>query len=127
MKLLLDTTVLVDVLRASKRRREFLGEAVRAGHVLATTTLNIAELYAGMRSGEEIQTEAFLQGLECLEVTGPTARLGGKLKNTWSKKGRTLALADAIVAATAIEHRCMLATDNRRDFPMSEIQLYPLP
>jgi predicted nucleic acid-binding protein len=127
MKLLLDTTVLIDALRASKRRRQFLSEAVRAGHVLATTTLNIAELYAGMRSGEEIQTEAFLQGLECLEVTGPTARLGGKLKNTWAKKGRTLALVDTIVAATAIEHRCMLATDNRIDFPMSEVQLYPLP
>src|ERR1700733_8059367 len=110
MKLLLDTMVLVDVLRASKRRRDLLGETVRAGHVFATTTLNIAELYFGMRSGEELQTEAFLQGLGCLEVTGPTARSGEKLKNTWSKKGRTLALVDTIVAASAIEHRCVLTT-----------------
>jgi predicted nucleic acid-binding protein len=49
------------------------------------------------------------------------------LKNAWSRKGRTITLADAIVAAIAIEHECRLLTDNRKDFPMPEIQLYPLP
>jgi predicted nucleic acid-binding protein len=127
MRLLLDTTVLVDVLCSRKARRELLGEVVRAGHVLATTTLNIAELYAGIRPGEEVKTEALLQSLETFDVIGATARLAGKLKNAWAKKGRTLALADTIVAATAIEHGCMLVTDNRKDFPMPEIRFYPMP
>jgi predicted nucleic acid-binding protein len=46
---------------------------------------------------------------------------------TWARKGHTLSLADAIVAAIAIERGCALLTDNRRDFPMPEVQLYPLP
>jgi predicted nucleic acid-binding protein len=54
-------------------------------------------------------------------------RLGGKLKSAWARKGRTLALADAIVAAIAIERECALLTDNRKDFPMPEVQIYPLP
>jgi hypothetical protein len=31
------------------------------------------------------------------------------------------------VAATAIDRRCALLTDNRKDFPMRELHLYPLP
>jgi predicted nucleic acid-binding protein len=127
MKLLLDTSVLIDVLRSRNRRRELLAEIVRAGHSLATTTLNVAELYAGLRLHEEARTEAFLQGLECFELTGTAARLAGKLKKAWAQKGHTLTLADTIVASVAIERACTLLTDNRKDFPMKEVELYLLP
>lgn len=127
MRVFLDTSALIDVLRARNQRREFLVELVRSGHTLATTVLNVAELYAGMRAAEETQTEAFLEGLECFELTGWAARLAGKLKNLWARKGRTLTLADTIVAAIAIQNRCALLTDNAKDFPMRELQLYPWP
>jgi predicted nucleic acid-binding protein len=127
MRLLLDTSVLIDVLRLRNQRRALLAELVRAGHTLSTTTLNIAELYAGMRMGEVAATEALLSGLESYELGGSAARLAGKLKSTWARKGRTLALADAIVAAIAIERECALLTDNRKNFPMPEAQIYPLP
>jgi predicted nucleic acid-binding protein len=126
MKLLLDTSVLIDVLRARNQRRELLADLARAGHTLATTVLNVAELYSGMRPGEEARTESFLCGLLCYELSGTTARLAGKWKFAWSQKGRILALADAIVAAIATEQHCQLLTDNRRDFPMPEVRLYPL-
>jgi predicted nucleic acid-binding protein len=127
MKLLLDTSVLIDVLRRRNQRRELLAELVRAGHTLATTTLNIAELYSGMRPGEESATEAFLDGLDAHALSGSIARQAGILKSAWAQKGRTLALADTIVAASAMEHGCALLTDNRRDFPMPDLRLYPLP
>jgi predicted nucleic acid-binding protein len=127
MKLLLDTSILIDVLRLRNQRREWLAELVRGGHTLATTTLNIAEIYAGVRPSEETTTEALLSGLELYELTRSSARLAGKLQNTWARKGHTLTLADTIVAAIAIERGCALLTDNRKDFPMPEVQLYPLP
>jgi predicted nucleic acid-binding protein len=127
MKLLLDTSILIDVLRLRNQRREWLAELVREGHTLSTTTLNIAELYAGMRPGEESGTEAFLTSLEPYELNGSDARLAGKLKSSWARKGRTLTLEDMIVAAIAIERGCALVTDNRKDFPMPEVQLYALP
>lgn len=125
MRLLLDTSVLIDVLRARNRRRELLAGLARAHHTLATTILNVAELYSGMRPGEEARTEAFLSGLHCFDLTATAARLAGKLKFQFAQKGRTLALADTIVAAIAIENRCHLLTDNRKDFPTPEVQLYP--
>jgi predicted nucleic acid-binding protein len=127
MKLLLDTSILIDVLRLRNQRREWVAELVRGGHTLSTTTLNIAEIYAGMRASEEASTEALLGGLELYELSGTSARLAGRLKNTWARKGHTLTLADTIVAAIAIERGCALLTDNRKDFPMPEIQLHPLP
>jgi predicted nucleic acid-binding protein len=127
MKLLLDTSILIDVLRRKNQRNEWLAELVRNGHTLATTTLNIAEIYAGMRPPEESRTEALLGGLQVYELNGTSARLAGRLKNTWARKGHTLSLADAIVAAIAIERGCALLTDNQKDFPMPEVQLYPLP
>jgi len=119
--------VLIDVLRLRHGRRDWLAQLARGGHSLSTTTLNVAELYAGMRPGEETQTEALLAGLESYEVNGTDARVAGKLKSSWARKGRTLTLDDAIIAAITIERGCALVTDNREDFPMPEVQLYPLP
>jgi predicted nucleic acid-binding protein len=127
VKLLLDTSVLIDVLRSRNQRRELLAGLVGFGHTLVTSALNIAELYAGIRAGEESRTEALLEGLECVELAASSARLAGRLKNAWARKGRTLTLADTIMAAIAIEGQCALLTDNAKDFPMREVQLYPLP
>ena len=124
MTLLLDTSVLIDVLRARNSRREQLAELAKAGHTVVTTVLNVAELYSGMRQEEEGRTEAFLSGLHCLDLTGTAARFAGKLKFDWARKGHTLALADTIIAAIALENRCQLFTDNRRDFPMPELRFY---
>lgn len=126
MRLLLDTSVLIDALRLRHGRRELLAELVRARHTLVTSALNVAEVYAGMRPGEEVETEAFLGALDCYEVTAIVGRLAGKLKNQWAKKGRTLALADTIVAAVALENDCTVMTDNGKDFPTPELRRYPL-
>ena len=126
MKLLLDTSVLIDVLRFRNRRREFLSELIDAGNRLCTSTLNIAELYAGMRAGESTRIEALLSGLEAYELDASAARLAGELRNTWGRKGRTLSLADTIVAAIAITRGCAVLTDNQKEFPMPEVQLHPL-
>jgi predicted nucleic acid-binding protein len=127
MRLLLDTSVLIDVLRFRHHRRELLAELVLAGHSLSTTALNVAEVYAGMRPNEAQRTEAFLSALDCRDLTATSGRRAGSLKQQWGRKGRTLALADMIVAAIALEHRCTLMTDNRKDFPMEELDKFNLP
>jgi len=126
MRLLLDTSVLIDALRLRHGRRELLAELVQAGHTLATTALNVAEVYAGMRPDEAERTEALLSALDCYDLTGSSGRRAGALKQQWSKKGRTLALADMMVAAIALERGCTLMTDNRKDFPMEELDKFDL-
>ncbi|MFZ0952350.1 MAG: type II toxin-antitoxin system VapC family toxin [Candidatus Sulfotelmatobacter sp.] len=126
MRLLLDTSVLIDALRLRHGRRELLAQLVQAGHTLATTALNVAEVYAGMRPDEAQRTETLLGVLDCYELTGTSGRRAGALKQQWARKGRTLALADMIVAAIALERECVLMTDNRKDFPMEELDKFDL-
>jgi hypothetical protein len=127
MQILLDTSVLIDALRMRRGRREWLAELLRGGHSLATSALNLAEVYAGMRPEEEARTKAFLDALDCHEITAGVAEAAGKLQSQWKRRGRTLTLADTIVAAVAIGQGCLLATDNLKDFPMREVDLYRLP
>lgn len=127
MIVLLDTTVLIDALRSRRERRALLARLVLAGHGLATCAINVAEIYAGMRKTEEAGTSAFLESLDCYPVDCQIARRAGELRNFWAGKGVTLSLADTFVAATALENGLVLATDNRKDFPMPELELYDLP
>jgi predicted nucleic acid-binding protein len=47
-------------------------------------------------------------------------------KNDWSRQGRTLPIADVLIAATALVHKLILLTDSRKAFPMPELVLFPL-
>ena len=126
MELLLDTSVLIDALRSRNARRELLARLVNEGHHFSTTALNIAEVYAGVREEEAALTASFIDSLECHGLTASSGRHAGMLKNIWSRKGHPLSLSDTIIAAIAIENDCTLVTDNRKDFPMPELKLYPL-
>lgn len=124
---LLDTSVIIDALNNKRGRRELLLGLVRQGHLLACCPINITEVYAGMRPKEEAATEEFLRSLEYYHLTWPAARLAGLLKRDYSRKGTTITMADATIAAVALVHELTLMTDNVKDFPMKELTLYPLP
>lgn len=126
MDIVLDTSVLIDTLRSRNSRRELLAQMVEQGHSLSTTAINIAEVYVGMRSGEEVRTASLLSSLMCCELDAETAREAGILVNSWARKGKTISLPDALVAAIAITRGSVLFTDNRKDFPMAELKLYPV-
>jgi predicted nucleic acid-binding protein len=127
MTFLLDTSVLIDTLRLRHGRRELLAQLAQDGHHLTTTAINVAEIYSGIRAAEEHRTILFLDSLECYDIDAASAEHAGRMRSLWAKKGKTIALPDVIVAAIAIERGCTLMTDNRRDFPMPELNLYTLP
>jgi predicted nucleic acid-binding protein len=80
-----------------------------------------------MRPRESEGTQSFLEGLERYDVDWELARYAGLLKNEWARKGQTLSVPDVLIAATALSYSLVLMTDNRKDFPMPQLTLYPLP
>ena len=122
---LLDTSVLIDLLHRRKEPIALIRDLAIHGFVLATSSINIAELYAGMRTEEETATAKLIEGLECLPLTPEIAKSAGNIVAARRRIGKTHALADMMIAATAIEHGYRLLTDNRRDFEIPEVDLFP--
>jgi predicted nucleic acid-binding protein len=106
---------------------EFLDQLVEQGHVLACCPVNVTEVYAGIRPGEEERTAAFLNSLDFLPITTEIARQAGLLRRDWRKKGVTLSYTDVTIAAVALNNGLLLLTDNTKHFPMPDLKLLPLP
>jgi predicted nucleic acid-binding protein len=124
---LLDTSVIIDALNRKQGRWELLASLVEAGDILACSVVTLSEIFAGVRPQEIPLTERFLNALEHYDLDSQLARAAGLLKNEWARKGRTIGVVDMMIAATALAHNLVFMTDNRKDFPMSELALYPLP
>lgn len=125
--ILLDTTVLIDVLRNRNQRRILLAAMVSSGRSLATSVISIAEVYGGLRPGEETGTRALLEALDWLPVSAEIAEQAGKLKAAMRRDGQTRSVTDMIIAATAMSYGLAVATDNRKDFQIPGLTLYPIP
>ena len=125
--ILLDTSVIFDHLNGRHGRTEFLDGLLRQGHTLACCPVNFTEVYSGLRPGEEEDTKKFLHSLEFYAVTQEIATQAGLLRRDWRKKGQTLSYSDVTIAAVAVANGLGLLTDNRKHFPMPELNLFPLP
>jgi len=123
---LLDSTVIIDAINDRNGRSQLLEGVLAEGILLACCPINITEVFMGMRPNEAPKTEAFLASLEFYPVTWEAARYAGALYREWRQKGVTLALPDLTIAAVAITNGLRFATDNPKDFPMSELRFHPL-
>ena len=124
---LLDTSVIIDALNGKQNRELLLKELLQQGHLLACCSINVTEVYGGLRPPEETRTRELLESLQYFPVVWPVARLAGLLKRDYARKGITLATTDATIAAIAIHHQLTLITDNLKHYPMKELHIYPLP
>ena len=120
-----DTSTLIDALNGKRNRKKLLRELVAQGHSLACCAVTIAELYAGLRPEEVVRAEELVSVLLWTETSFTVARRAGELRYEWARTGRTLAMADTLIAATAMHYKLTLVTDNRKDFPMPDLNIHP--
>jgi predicted nucleic acid-binding protein len=102
-RILVDSDIFVDHLRGRHRFQP----GKDAVHYSAVTR---AELFAG-RGTEERRVRRLLEPFTELAVDRNVAERGGRLRRMLG-----IHLADALIAATAQEHRLVLVTRNTRDF-----------
>jgi predicted nucleic acid-binding protein len=124
---LLDTSVIIDALNGKRNRGQMLKGLLQQGHLLACCSINVTEVYAGLKPQEEMRTRELLESLLYFAIAWPVAHLAGLLKRDHARKGITLATTDVTIAATAIHHQLILITDNLKHYPMKELSIYPLP
>ncbi len=117
MTVLVDTSILIDVLRGSASAASLLRDARRAGPLHASELTRL-EVLAGMRPAEEAATRALLEVPTWHAFDAALAELAGELGREWLPGNRGIDTADLAIAATAIALDVRLLTRNVKHFPM---------
>jgi len=120
---LLDTTTIINHLRGNKKVSSYLEEIGIRGDIAGCCCINIAEVYTGVKEKEKEETDKFIESLYYFEITKEIARLAGRLKQKYVKKGKTLATTDLIIAATAMVYDLTLITKNTKHYPFPELEI----
>ena len=122
---LLDSNILILHLRERPEITALLTQWGTEG-ALYISVATRTEIVAGMRPHEKERTLELLDSLENLPVDEAIADRAGRLIYRYARQGVQLSFADALIAATALEHDLTLATTNPKHFPMPELRLHPL-
>ncbi len=120
MGLVLDTSIVIDLLRGNVADESVL-DAAREPVMVSTVTVH--EVLAGLREGEAELTEAVLASFAIVPVGIAEAELSARWRREYRLRGLTLGLPDMVIAATAGIRNVPLATGNVKDFPMPELRI----
>ena len=123
MAILLDTTVLIDLLRGRPRAVVGFERLAEAGERPFTCAVNVEELYRGLRHEEEEGAERLVGGLRIAPLGRSEGALAGQGRRDHAAVGVTLSQADCLIAAAAVGVGARLATGNPQRFPMPELRV----
>ena len=119
MRLVLDTSILIDHLRGRpKVAAEIIPRAIARGDELWSSYVVRAEVLAGMREAEEAATRDLLRLIAWVDVDESLSEAAGALGRRFLSSHPGIEVADLIVAALAQHLDAELKTTNVKHFPM---------
>ena len=120
---LLDTDILIEVFRQrDKAIMEEWRQLGRGAELVFYTPVTLAELWHGLRQGEETTVSKILDTIICVPLDAEIGRQAGSYLRQFHRS-HGLGIGDALIAATAAVHGCALWTRNRKHYPMKDIEL----
>ncbi len=146
--MLLDSDILIDLLRGKKEARDFL-YSLPADSLHCCSAITVAEIHSGMGENERQKTTELIESMVVLPVTREIAEMAGKFKREFKggamsaqtnfpEKGTRsrkpaealkrleLELDDCLIAATAAVEGLELATRNKKHYPMPAVRVKPV-
>lgn len=123
MKVMLDTTFVIDHQRDVPAAVERMHEMLERGDEPIVTSVVVSEAWVGAREPDDPSLDRFLRYLEYVHPGPETARLAGEFRADARRRGFTLGLADALIAASAFHLHATVLTRNVRDFELTPVRL----
>jgi tRNA(fMet)-specific endonuclease VapC len=123
-RVLFDTPILIDLLERRPRAIARLRALADRGAKLAISIISVAEIHAGIRSGEEEKAARLLDLFDVIPLSEDLARKTSELVAARRRVGRSYSLDDMLIAASAIEFGYMLYTTNRKDFETPRLTFF---
>lgn len=116
---LLDTNIAIALLANEKIAIDFVQKANAERWRIYFSVVTECEVFSGLSTELELRGIKLFNPRRCLQVNSEIARLAGKLRRDQKAKGRRLKTPDALIIATALEHRLSLVS---RDSDMVFVQ-----
>jgi len=117
----IDTDILIDLLRNVKKVVAFLTEIEESGSLLSTTVINAFELYHGAHKSREreqnlLATRKLLNRLILLPLGLTSAETAGRIYAQLETKGQPIGLRDALIGAITLTKGYTIVTRNVEHF-----------
>lgn len=113
--IVLDTTVLVDLLRGHQPALAYLRGLADVPRCSEVTRV---EVLRGIGAGQRTAVERLMATLDWVSVDEAIARRAGELGRQYRRSHQGLGAADLLIGATAQHLGAELATSNVRHYPM---------
>lgn len=120
-RVLIDTSVLIDVSTGIEPASTELRRMLAGGTEGCVCAVIVAEFFAGVRSDDLNRWERYFNRLRFLPATREAGLIAGRFRYDLKRRGRTVATADALIAAVAQVHGAVLLTENPKHFSMDDI------
>ena len=114
--MIIDSDVMIEVLRGNLKTVAWLKSEQAAGTVLRYSPVSRAEIRAGARSSDIAAIATFFGTLVAVPVQGSTGEVAGDQLARFARS-HGVQMGDALIAAAAIELSDDLATFNAKHFP----------
>jgi hypothetical protein len=115
--------VIIEVLRGRTGILGVVADLRASGTPTYCTAISWAEIYAGLRAGEEPVTDRLLEGLGEVVLDARAGRQAGRYLARFARS-HGLEVPDALIAAAAATAGLHLWTLNRRDYPMEDVHFF---
>ena len=119
----LDSDVIIEILRRHAGTLQAAIALEESGVPTFCTAISWAEIFAGVRRGEEAVTRAFFEARGEVVLDGKIGRQAGDYLARYAKSHR-VEIADALIAAAAATSGLRLWTLNRMHYPMQDLRFF---
>lgn len=123
MRVVLDASFLIDHIRGNQAALERLARLFEDGDEPILCGPPVCEVQTGLRPGEEPAFAAILAAADFVQAGPDAARDAGRWRKAARRRGLTLSLADALIAAEAHHDGASVLTRNVRDFALTPVSV----
>lgn len=120
-RVLLDTTVVIDLLRGSAGAIGRLRALKDSGDIPYVCAINVEETVRGLRPRDQDPAARLFAGLRIAPLGSEEGWQAGAWRRAAAARGRTLSQSGCLIAAVSLALGGRLATGNPKDFPMREL------
>lgn len=127
MKIVIDTSILIDVLRGGDTGEILFNEVEKDNPEILIPTIVIFELFSGQSSNDptiQPKIKNLIRNFTRIEFTEESAIIAGEL---YRQYGKDIGVSDCIIAASGLALNATVASLNKKNFELiPNLKLFPL-